>query len=179
VLVAVERNGPVRSASVESDSIANLATVIDRFVDKRAHLKTDELHAYKLIGKKYASHQWVNHQSKEYSRDDTHNNTAESLNAMLEREKQGVFHYLSKKHLYRYLHEIGFRRNQHESELKITKKGELKVVMKRLPVRTMLKSLLVHAPGRQIRRSANGGLFCLEHAENISALLLVIGQYFY
>jgi hypothetical protein len=58
----------VRSAPVESDSIANLSPVIDQFVDKRAQLKTDELHAYKLIGKKYASHQWVNHQSKEYSR---------------------------------------------------------------------------------------------------------------
>jgi hypothetical protein len=164
VLVAVERNGPVRSASVDSDSIANLSPVIDRFVDKRAHLKTDELHAYKLIGKKYASHQWVNHQGKEYSRGDTHNNTAESFNAMLERAKQGVFHYLSKKHLSRYLHEIGFRWNQREPELKVTKKGKLKIVMKRLSALIMLKSLLVHAPGRQIRRSANGGIFCLEHA---------------
>ncbi|MBW2249954.1 MAG: transposase [Deltaproteobacteria bacterium] len=115
------------------------------------------------MGKKYVSHQWVNHQSKEYSRGDTHNNTAESFNAMLERAKQGV-HYLSKKHLSRYLHEIGFRWNQHEPELKVTQKGELKIVMKRLPVLTMLESLLVHAPDRQVRRSANGGIFCLEHA---------------
>ena len=164
MLVAVERNGSVRTASVENDSIANLSPVIDRFVDKRAHLKTDELHAYKLIGKKYASHQWVNHQGKEYSRGDTHNNTAESFNAMFERAKEGVFHYLSKKHLSRYLHEIGFRWNQREPELKVTKKAELKIVMKRLSALIMLKSLLVHAPGRQIRRSANGGIFCLEHA---------------
>lgn len=164
MFVAVERNGPVRSAPVESDSIANLSPVIEQFVDKRAHLKTDELHAYKLIGKKYASHQWVNHQSKEYSRGDTHNNTAESFNAMLERAKQGVFHYLSKKHLSRYLHEIGFRWNQREPKFKVTQKGELKIVMNRLPVLTMLESLLVHAPGRQVRRSANGGIFCLEYA---------------
>ena len=83
---------------------------------------------------------------------------------MLERAKQGVFHYLSKKHLSRYLHEIGFRWNQREPELKVTQKGELKIVMKRLPVLTMLESLLVHAPDRQVRRSANGGIFCLEHA---------------
>jgi thermostable 8-oxoguanine DNA glycosylase len=97
------------------------------------------LHAYKLIGKKYASHQWVNHQRKEYSRGDTHNNTAESFNAMLERAKQGVFHYLSKKHLSRYLHEIGFRWNQREPELKVTKKGEFKIVMKRVSERANLK----------------------------------------
>ena len=162
MLVAVERNGPVRSAPVESDSIANLLPVIDQFVSKRAHLKTDELHAYKLIGKDYASHHWVNHKSKEYSRGDTHNNTAESFNAMLERAKQGVFHYLSKKHLSRYLNEIGFRWNQREPKLKMTKKGEYKIVMNRLPALTMLKSLLVNAPGRQVRRSANGGIFCLE-----------------
>jgi hypothetical protein len=117
-----------------------------------------------LIGKKYASHQWVNHQGKEYARGDTRNNTAKSFNAILERAKQGVFHYLSKKHLSRYLNEIGFRWNQREPELKVSKKGKLTIVMKRLPALTMLKSLLAHAPGRQVRRATNGGIFCLEHA---------------
>ena len=162
MLVAVERNGQVRSAPVPSDSIANLSPIIDRFVDQRAHLRTDELHAYKRIGRKYASHLWVNHQHKEYSRGDIHNNTAESFNAILERARQGVFHYLSKKHLSRYLHEIGFRWNQREPVLKTNKKGQLKLVMKRLPAMAMLKSLLTHAPGRQIRRSANGGIYCPE-----------------
>ena len=135
---------------------------MDRFVDKRAHLKTDELHAYKAIGRNYASHQWVNHLDKEYSRGDTHNNTAESFNAMLERAKQGVFHYMSKKHLSRYLHEVGFRWYQREQKLKVNKNGKLKIVMKRLPTIEMLKSLLVHAPGCQLRRSLNGGIVCLE-----------------
>jgi hypothetical protein len=98
-LVAVERNGPVQSAPVPNESIASLSLIIDRFFDKRAHLRTDELHAYKQIGRKYASHMWVNHRRKEYSLGDTHNNTAESYNAMLERARQGAFHYLSKKHL--------------------------------------------------------------------------------
>jgi hypothetical protein len=105
---------------------------------------------------------WVNHQRKEYSRGDIHNNTAESFNAMLERARQGVFHYLSKKHLSRYLHEIGFRWNQREPVLKTNRKGELMIVMKRLPVFTMLKSLLKCALGRQVRRSANGGIYCPE-----------------
>ena len=152
----------MRSAPVPNDSIATLSPIIDRFVDKRSHLKTDELHAYKIIGRKYASHQWVNHLAKEYSRGDTHNNTAESFNAMLERAKYGVFHYLSKKHLSRYLHEIGFRWNQREPKLKVTKKGKLKIVMERLPALTMLKSLLANAPGCQVRRSDTGGILCLE-----------------
>jgi hypothetical protein len=50
--------------------------LVTRFVDTRAHLKTDELHSYKVIGQNYASHQWVNHLSKESALGDTHNNTA-------------------------------------------------------------------------------------------------------
>ena len=161
MLIAVERNGPVRSAPVASDSIACLSPVVAQFVDKRAHLKTDELHAYKVIGQNYASHQWVNHHSKEYARGDTHNNTAESFNAILERAKYGVYHYLSKKHLTRYLDEVGFRWNQRIPEMKMTKTGKQKIIMKRLPPLTMLRSLLQQAKGRQVRRSANGGILCL------------------
>jgi len=73
-----------------------------------------------------------------------------------------IFHYLSKKHLSRYLHEIGFRWNQREPVLKTNEKSELKLVIKRLPVMAMLRSLLAHAPGRQLRRSINGGIYCPE-----------------
>jgi hypothetical protein len=69
---------------------------------------------------------------------------------------------LSKKHLSRYLHEVGFRWNHREPKIKITKAGKPKIVMKRLPALTMLKSLLAHAPGRQIRRTSNGGIVCLQ-----------------
>ena len=161
--MAVERNGPVRAAPVASDKIAELSPRLDRFVDKNAHLMTDENRAYHSIGKNYAAHDWVNHRKKEYARGDIHNNTAESFNAILERAKQGVFHYLSPKHLSRYLHEIGFRWDHRIPELKLTKKGDLKLVMRPMPVRRMLQSLLSQATGRQLRRSPNGGLRSLAY----------------
>ena len=101
MLVAVERNGPVRATAVVSDQIAEISPQLDRFVDKQAHLMTDENHSYQSIGRKYAAHDWVNHSQKEYARDDIHNNTAESFSAILERAKQGVFHYMSTEHLRR------------------------------------------------------------------------------
>ncbi len=162
VLVAVERNGAVRTAPVDSDKVSELSPQLDRFVDKHAHLMTDENRAYRSIGKQYAAHDWVNHSNKEYARGDIHNNTAESFSAIVERAKQGVFHYLSKKHLPRYLHEIGFRWDHRLPELKITKKGQLKIVMKRMSVTKMLRSLLSRASGRQLRRSVNGGIRSLE-----------------
>ena len=95
---------------------------------------TDENRAYVSIGQGFSGHQWVNHSHKEYARADAHNNTAESFSAILERAKQGVFHYLSKEHLYRYLHEIGFRWNHRVPKLKVTKSGDIKIVMRAMPV---------------------------------------------
>ena len=160
--MAVERNGPVRAVPVASDKISALFPQMERFVDKDAYLITDENRAYRSIGKQFASHDWVNHSHKEYARGDIHNNSAESFSAILERAKQGVFHYLSPKHLSRYLHEIGFRWDHRIPELKLTKKGDLKLVMKPMSVIIKLKSLLSRASGRQLRRSLNGGILCLE-----------------
>ena len=160
--MAVERNGPVRAVPVASDKISELSPQVERFVDKDVYLITDENRAYRSIGKQFAAHHWVNHSHKEYARGDIHNNTAESFNAILERAKQGVFHYLSKKHLSRYLHEIGFRWDHRIPELRLTKKGDLKLVMKPMSVIIKLKSLLSRASGRQLRRSLNGGILCLE-----------------
>ena len=160
--MAVERNGPVRAVPVASDKVSKLFPQIKRFVDKDAYLITDENRAYRSIGKQFAAHDWINHSHKEYACGDIHNNTAESFSAILERAKQGVFHYLSKKHLSRYLHEIGFRWDHRIPELKLTKEGDLKLVMKPMSVIVKLKSLLSRASGRQLRRSLNGGILCLE-----------------
>ena len=79
-----------------------------KFVDKKAHLMTDGNHVYQWIGKNYAAHCRINHGAKEFARGDVYNNTAESFNSLFERAKQGIFHYMSPKHLERYLDGIGF-----------------------------------------------------------------------
>jgi hypothetical protein len=158
VLVAVERNGPVRATAVASDKICELFPPVNRFVDKSSHLMSDENHTFRALGNQFATHDWVNHSHKEYVRGNIHNNTAESFSSILERAKQGVFHYLSAKHLNRYLHEIGFRWDHRIPQLKLTKKGDLKLVMKPIPIIKMLQSLLSQATGRQLRRSSNGGI---------------------
>jgi len=45
--------------------------------------------------------------------------------------------------------------------------------MKQLPVMAMLKSLLTHAPGRQIRRSGNSGILLPE--ANLEPFSLIFG----
>ena len=79
----------MRAASVASDKIAELCQQAKRFVDKDAHLITDEIRVYRFIGKQFAAHDWVIHSHKEYGRDNIHKNTAESFSAILKRAKQG------------------------------------------------------------------------------------------
>lgn len=49
MLVAVERNGPVRAALVDSDKVTDLMPEITQFVDRHSHLMTDQLQAYQII----------------------------------------------------------------------------------------------------------------------------------
>lgn len=153
VLVMVERHGIVRTELIDSASIADIRPHVERHVDKDSYLMTDQNPAYRSIAAKYAGHSYVNHSEDEFARGEVHNNTAESFNALLERAKQGVFHWLSKAHMKRYLNEIAFRWNHRQPE----KNRKDKIVMKPLPVLTLLESLLGCAVWRGIRRTPNGG----------------------
>lgn len=153
VLVMVERHGIVRAELIDSASIEDIRPHVERHVDKDSYLMTDQNPAYKLIAAKYAGHSFVNHSDEEFARGAVHNNTAESFNALLERAKYGVFHWLSKKHMKRYLNEVAFRWNHREPEE--NRKG--KIVMKPLPVLTLLESLLGCAVWRQLRRTPTAG----------------------
>ena len=164
ILVAVERHGSVRAEPVEGDKVIDLMPPVFKLISKDAHLMTDEHKSYQSIGKWFTAHSSVNHSEKEYARGDVHNNTAESFNAILERAKQGVFHYLSRKHLKRYLHEIGFRWDHRIPEEKTTRKGTKKVVMRPMPVIYTLSSLLTKALGRQLLRTPNGSIVPRYHS---------------
>jgi hypothetical protein len=156
--VAVERKGNVKADLVPGDSYSYLVFRIAEAVSPEAHVMSDQLHAYKAIGKSYAAHDSVNHGAKEFSRNDVHVNTAESFNAILERAKQGVFHYLSRRHLRRYIGEVAFRWNNRDPVEKKTKKGVPKIVMQAKPILEQLQNLLKHAVGTQLRRTIYGGI---------------------
>jgi len=158
VHVAVKRHGEVKAEVVNSDSYSDLAPQVATAVSPEAHVMTDQLRTYKAIGKMYASHESVNHGSKEFSRNGVHVNTAESFNGILERAKQGVYHYLSKRHLKRYVGEIAFRWNNREPVTKMIKKGLSKIVMQTKPILELLRNLLIHAVGVQFRRTLYGGI---------------------
>ena len=157
VHVAISRNGPVRARVIHGDSYAVLSSHVKQIVAPEAWIMTDQLQPYVAIGKHFAGHERVHHGIKEYARGEVHINTAESFNAVLERAKQGVFHFLSRRHLPRYLNEVAFRWNNRDP-VEVKRNGLPKIVMKPKPILEQLEILLDHAVGTQIRRTIRGGI---------------------
>ena len=162
MLIAAQRQGSVRAQPVENDKIATLVPVVRKYVDQSAHIMSDQHFSYRHAAVGYAAHSTVNHLRKEYARGDVHINSAESFSSMLERVKWGVFHYMSRQHLSRYLTEIEFRWNHCTSEVKITKNGNKKKYRKPFPFLDLLNDLLHLSVGKQIRRTKNYGILCFE-----------------
>jgi len=115
VMVLVERDGNARSFPLENITSETLKNEIAVHVAKEAILMTDELPSYTGTHDD-GTHYTIKHSSGQYSYTDSsgvkvHTNTAESFFALLKRGHYGVFHQLSKKHLFRYCNEFSFRWN--------------------------------------------------------------------
>lgn len=150
-------------------STAAIDPLTQQWIDPEAQLMTDGLQSYRLIGQQFAAHSTVAHGKRQYVNGETHTNTAESFWSLLNRGKEGVFHFMSQQHLHRYLDEFTFRWEQRDPVKKVIRKGKEKIVMKPKPLMEMLTALLSAAPGRQIRRTANNGIRTYGFAHGLSA----------
>jgi len=158
ILVTIQRKGPVIPVPLDTVKTDTIAPIINAVADKSADLMTDKSYVFHRSGKQFASHQSVYHMAKEYARGNVHINTAESFNAMLERAKTGVFHYMSPKHLGRYLSELSFRWANRDPKEVITKMGKKKTIWKPKPLLEQLTSLLPFACGSQLRWQRTGAV---------------------
>lgn len=155
--VAVSRKGPAQASMIPGDSYAVLAPYVKQVVAPDSWIMTDQLQPYVAIGKQFAGHERVHHGIKEFARGKVHVNTAESFNAILERAKQGVFHFVSHRHLPRYLSEVVFRWNNPDPVEK-KRNGLSTIVIQAKPVLEQLGILLNQAVGTQLRRTIYGGV---------------------
>lgn len=111
VFSLVEREGDVRSFHVPNVTAKTLREVLTKQVAKDANLMTDDAKQYKKTGKKFASHEAVNHSAGEYSRGTAHTNTVEGFFSILKRGLIGTYHHVGEQHLQRYVNEFDFRYN--------------------------------------------------------------------
>jgi len=112
VLGMVERGGRIHRRVIADVSGKTLKDAIRECVDRSATISTDQLQAYRGIGKDFdGGHVSVNHSIKQYVLGRASTNTAESSFAILKRGIMGIYHSVSKKHLHRYIGEFDFRWN--------------------------------------------------------------------
>jgi hypothetical protein len=132
--------------------------IVDRLLCKSAHLMSDGHRSYVSIGKQFAAHSHVNHSRREYSRGETHSNTAESFSSILERARIGVFHHMSPKHLKRYLNEFEFRWDNRVPVEEVGPDGKTKTVMRKIPVIDLIILMIMRCAGYALKRTRSWGL---------------------
>ena len=116
VVALVERDGSVRSFHIEAVSSATLRPILVREIDRASYLMTDEARYYKRTGREFSGHGTVVHSIDQYVRHGgfTHTNTIEGYFAIFKRGIMGNYHWVSSKHLKRYLGEFDFRFNSRD-----------------------------------------------------------------
>lgn len=108
----LERGGELRTQRL--DRMYDAKRLLEAHVDPEATLLTDEWPGYKGVkaGKERLS---VTHRAGEYVRDGyIHTNTIESYWSQFRRQVYGTHHWVSHKHLQRYLNENTWRFNRRE-----------------------------------------------------------------
>lgn len=112
----MQRGGEVRANVVDDVRMRTLESQIVTHVKMGSTLYTDDFGSYGKIGSLYP-HEVVRHGQGEYVRDgEIHSNSAESFWALFKRGYYGTYHYMSKKHLQRYVNEFAYRFNSREDE---------------------------------------------------------------
>jgi transposase-like protein len=104
-----ERDGRVRAFPVSGTDKIDLQSAIVENVKRGSKVYTDCHRSY--IGIKGFSHEAVKHSVGEYVRGQAHTNGIESFWALLKRGHYGTFHFMSEKHLHRYVNEFSSRHN--------------------------------------------------------------------
>ncbi|HCJ20250.1 MAG TPA: IS1595 family transposase [Erythrobacter sp.] len=103
--------GTVRAQLIPNTKTETFQSFVRSNAPEGAVVVTDQHAAY--VGLEAAGYQHIriNHSVGEYVRDKAHTNGIESFWALLKRGHYGVFHYMSPKHLHRYVNEFAFRHN--------------------------------------------------------------------
>ena len=107
-----DENAQVRATPVADTSAPTLKGFVKANVPVGASVVTDEFASYRGLSSQGYIHHTVNHSAGEYVRHYClHTNGIESFWALLKRGHYGIYHYMSAKHLHRYVNEFAFRHN--------------------------------------------------------------------
>src|SRR3569623_373593 len=110
VIGPLERGGNIVATVVESTGTATLDGFAHAVVAPGAKVTTNEHVGYRHLGRTF-DHGVVRHSAGEYVRDGHHTNGIEGYWSLLKRQIVGIHHFVSPKHLNRYVSESAWRFN--------------------------------------------------------------------
>ena len=115
-----ERGGRIRFMQADDVKSGTLQQIIEAFVDDEVEMiVTDDFKSYPMAVKKFkGKHRTINHSAGYYVTGDDgeiHTNTIESAFSLLKRGIIGNYHFVSIKHLGRYLAEFEHRFNERKN----------------------------------------------------------------
>jgi transposase-like protein len=116
VVGMVQRGGEVRTQVVERVTMQTVENQIKDNAAKGSQIYSDDFLSYARIGKMFP-HKAVGHGRGEYVNGDCHTNGIESFWALFKRGYHGIYHFMSKKHLQKYVDEFTFRFNRRNGEM--------------------------------------------------------------
>jgi transposase-like protein len=111
----IERGGNIIAQQVGDTSGKTLKPIIKDYIVGNATINTDEWLAYNGLNSDY-THQRVNHGAKEYVNSMVHTNNIECFWSHFKRGVDGIYHWVSKKHLQSYVDEFTLRYNTRKEE---------------------------------------------------------------
>ncbi|MGH9637459.1 MAG: IS1595 family transposase [Candidatus Angelobacter sp.] len=107
----VERGGDLITRVVPNTKKSTLFPIIEEKIEKGTLLSTDEMSAYKFVGRLGYEHGTVNHSEEEWVNGKFHTNTIEGFWSHFKCSVKGVHRSISRKHMQKYLCEFEFRFN--------------------------------------------------------------------
>jgi len=107
----IQRSGKLVAMAVENTKAETLMPIIKQFVAENTVVYTDELKSYNRLSKEKYNHGVVHHNEKEFVVDDIYTNTIEGFWSHFKKMVFGTYHFVSKKHLQRYIDEEVYRWN--------------------------------------------------------------------
>lgn len=117
VLGMIERSGNLICQVIPNTQQQTIEPIIKECIKENSNVYTDEWFAYQDLGK-WFNHQIVNHRIKQYVNGDVSTNSIENPWSHLKRTIYGTYHWVSKKHLPKYVDEFTMRFNTRNYENK-------------------------------------------------------------
>ncbi len=109
VVTLVERGGRARFRVMRRVTGENIGKVLHEHISPAAAFMTDTASVYVDAGKRFVSHETVDHSAGEYVRGSVYTNTVEGYFSQLKRSVDGTHHHVTEQHLDRYLAEFDWR----------------------------------------------------------------------